>query len=121
MTGGVVVVLGPVGWNLGAGMSNGVVYVLDVENVLASRCNFDMVDIGALDEEDERQLLSLINEHAARTASPRAQRILAGWPRYRVLFRKVFPRPAAAPEAAPVKRSERGAGGTVSRTAEVRP
>jgi glutamate synthase domain-containing protein 3 len=118
MTGGVVVVLGPVGSNLGAGMSNGVAYVLDVEGIVASRCNTDMVELSTLDEGDERQLLALIHEHAARTASPRAQRILTGWPRFRAMFRKVAPRaPAAVPETPPVKRAQR----TVTRTVEVRP
>jgi glutamate synthase domain-containing protein 3 len=52
MTAGVVLVLGQVGRNFGAGMSNGVAYVLDEAGTFASRCNFDMVETRPLDEAD---------------------------------------------------------------------
>lgn len=39
MTGGVAVVLGPVGKNFGAGMSGGTAYVYDVKNQLKALCN----------------------------------------------------------------------------------
>jgi glutamate synthase (NADPH/NADH) large chain/glutamate synthase (ferredoxin) len=96
MTGGVVVVLGPVGRNLGAGMSNGVAYVLDESKVpLAARCNPDMVVVSDLDAADERRLQSLIRQHYQKTGSRRARTILSGWAVYRAFFKKVSPPPPA--------------------------
>src|SRR3989449_858649 len=66
MTGGAVVVLGAVGRNFGAGMSNGVAYVLDETEHLASRVNSDMVAIQPLETADERRLLALVEEHIAK-------------------------------------------------------
>src|SRR5437016_1047053 len=102
MTAGVVVVLGPVGRNFGAGMSNGTAYVLDEVGNFASRCNSDMVGARLVEAEDDQRLLQLVREHAARTASPRARAILDAWDRYHRLFRKVVPHTApAAPAASP--------------------
>jgi glutamate synthase (ferredoxin) len=103
MTAGTVVVLGPVGRNFAAGMSNGVAYVLDEAEVFPMRCNQDMVAVRDLTAEDDEVLRPLIREHAARTGSLRARAILAGWQRYRPLFRKVVPlvAPVAAPAAEP--------------------
>ena len=92
MTAGSVVVLGAVGRNFGAGMSNGVAYVLDEAETFTLRCNQDMVAVGGLDEEDEALVQRLIREHATRSGSPRARQLLDGWERYRPLFRKVAPR-----------------------------
>jgi glutamate synthase (NADPH/NADH) large chain/glutamate synthase (ferredoxin) len=100
MTGGVVVVLGPVGRNLGAGMSNGVAYVLDEgETPLAARCNPEMVCVAALEPADERRLQGLIRQHYQKTGSRRARAILGAWATYRALFKKVSPPP---PPPAPV-------------------
>jgi glutamate synthase (ferredoxin) len=103
MTAGTVVVLGPVGRNFAAGMSNGVAYVLDEAEVFTMRCNQDMVAVRDVTAEDDEVLRPLIREHAARTGSLRARAILAGWQRYRPLFRKVVPHaaPVAAPAAEP--------------------
>ena len=94
MTGGVVVVLGPVGRNLGAGMSNGVAYVLDEGAVpLSARCNPDMVVVAELEAADERRLQTLIRQHYQKTGSRRARAILGAWATYRLLFKKVSPPP----------------------------
>jgi glutamate synthase (ferredoxin) len=101
MTGGVVVVLGPVGRNLGAGMSNGVAYVLDEgATPLAARCNPEMVVVAALEPADERRLQGLIRQHYQKTGSPRARAILGAWATYRALFKKVSPPPPAPVPAA---------------------
>jgi glutamate synthase (NADPH/NADH) large chain/glutamate synthase (ferredoxin) len=121
MTGGLVVVLGDVGWNVGAGMSNGVAYVLDQDNLLASRCNFDMVDLIALDGEDERRLHALLREHRELTESVRAKRVLDGWSRFRPLFRKVQPRAPTAPVVEPVRPRRAVRAGNASQTVEVKP
>jgi glutamate synthase (NADPH/NADH) large chain/glutamate synthase (ferredoxin) len=102
MTGGVVVVLGPVGRNFAAGMSNGIAYVLDERGLLESggRCNREMVAVTELNSMDERVLRKLIQQHYHKTGSTRARLILAHWEAYRALFRKVAP-PAVV--AAPVE------------------
>ena len=95
MTGGVVVVLGPVGRNFAAGMSNGIAYVLDEHSLLESRCNIEMVAVTGLNSMDERVLRKLIQQHFHKSGSARARAILAHWETYRALFRKVAP-PAVA-------------------------
>src|SRR5438552_705480 len=95
MTGGVVVVLGPVGRNFAAGMSNGIAYVLDERGMLESRCNLEMVAVGGLNTMDERVVRKLVQQHFQKTGSARARTILGQWEAYRVLFRKVAP-PALA-------------------------
>ncbi len=80
MTGGRVVVLGPTGRNFAAGMSGGVAYVLDEQGAFAAgRCNMGMVGLDELDQADALELRTLIEEHAQRTGSPVAARVLADW------------------------------------------
>jgi glutamate synthase (NADPH/NADH) large chain/glutamate synthase (ferredoxin) len=86
MTGGRVVVLGPTGRNFAAGMSGGIAYVLDFD---AARCNLQSVGLEPLDEDDERDVLALLREHAALTGSTVAARLLADWEPER--FTKVMP------------------------------
>jgi glutamate synthase (NADPH/NADH) large chain/glutamate synthase (ferredoxin) len=100
MTGGIVVVLGRAGRNFGAGMSNGVAYVLDESGTFEGRINHDMVESAELDEEDTEVIRRLIREHEERTASPRARTILVQWEEYLPMFRKVAPRGAAGLVAA---------------------
>ena len=45
MTGGIVTVLGPTGYNFGAGMTGGFAYVLDMARVFVDRYNMELVDI----------------------------------------------------------------------------
>jgi glutamate synthase (NADPH/NADH) large chain/glutamate synthase (ferredoxin) len=76
MTGGVVVVLGPTGRNFAAGMSGGVAYVLDEAGDFAERCNMGMVGFEAPSTQDAEELRELIGEHARRTGSTVAARVL---------------------------------------------
>ena len=100
MTGGIVVVLGRAGRNFGAGMSNGVAYVIDEAGTFESRVNKDMVELPALDDADLALLQRLIREHEEKTASPRARRILVQWEQFVPLFRKVAPKDSAGLVAA---------------------
>ncbi len=79
MTGGRVVVLGPTGRNFAAGMSGGIAYVLDEPGAFRARCNQGMVDLEGLSAADALELRALVCEHAERTDSPVAQRVLAEW------------------------------------------
>jgi glutamate synthase domain-containing protein 3 len=92
MTGGIVVVLGPTGRNFAAGMSGGIAYVYDKQRRFHDRCNLDLVDLEALQEQDEEQVRSLISEHVARTGSMVGRNLLASWERARERFVKVMPR-----------------------------
>ena len=93
MTGGKVIVLGSTGVNFGAGMTGGVAYVIDEAGDFDLKCNLDSIDLAGIAEnsDDEQELLALIREHAERTGSPLAARILADWPSYRPKFVKVIP------------------------------
>ena len=66
MTGGIALVLGPVGFNLGAGLTGGRVYLLDLDG---SRLNRQYVKAEPLDAEGAAEVEQLLREHAAETAS----------------------------------------------------
>ena len=91
MTGGRVVVLGPTGRNFGAGMSGGIAYVYDPEDVFAAKLNRDMVQLQQLDDADREFLLATVKRHASLTGSPVAQRIVDGWPAETANFKRVMP------------------------------
>jgi len=91
MTGGRVVVLGRTGRNFAAGMSGGVAYVLDDDGHFDRRCNMELVGFDPLEDEDVEILRALIAEHAERTASPVAARVLEEWDATLPKFVKVMP------------------------------
>jgi len=116
MTGGVVVVLGRVGRNVGAGMSSGVAYVLDDDGSLGGRCNPEMVVVSPLDAADEQALHALIHEHVAKTGSVQGRTILENWTLHRERFRRVgTPKPVADPTAAPAPSAAATDHGAVAR------
>jgi glutamate synthase (ferredoxin) len=95
MTGGIVVVLGPVGRNFGAGMSAGLAFVYDPEErYLRHRLNPQLVQPQRLERssEDEQILKNLISEHFHYTSSPRAEWILSHWDEAVEGFFKVAPK-----------------------------
>ena len=93
MTGGCVVVLGRTGANFGAGITGGVAYVLDEDQLLDTRCNAEDVDLESCSApEDTATLRRLIERHYELTGSHRAKDILSEWENYRPLFVKVTPR-----------------------------
>ncbi|MGA2827554.1 MAG: glutamate synthase large subunit [Streptosporangiaceae bacterium] len=89
MTGGRVVVLGPIGRNFAAGMSGGIAYVLDLP---AHRVNPDMVDLDPMDGEDATFLRDLVESYAAETGSPVAARLLEDWDAAVARFGKIMPK-----------------------------
>ncbi len=92
MTGGIVVVLGKTGRNFAAGMSGGVAYVLDDNQLFDTKCNLDMVEIEPLiAKEDIDSLRNLIELHFKYTGSKVAEGILADFTRYHSRFVKVMP------------------------------
>ncbi len=89
MTGGVVVVLGPVGVNFGAGMTGGYAYVLDEE--IQDKINTGYVLARPLTEEESQELKLLVERHYRYTESPWAGHILENWEEFSERFMKVIP------------------------------
>ncbi|MGO3190783.1 MAG: glutamate synthase large subunit [Microbacterium sp.] len=98
MTGGVAVILGTTGRNLGAGMSGGVAYVhaLPADKVNQQTRDTGELRLEPLDRADLEVLRSLLVEHAECTDSPLAARILADFDTVASEFVKVLPRDFAA-------------------------
>jgi len=95
MTKGVVVILGPVGKNFGAGMSGGLAFVYDEAGQLPSRINPAMIGLERLNSEDEgASLRRLVAAHAGLTGSPHAHSIVDQWEIATTKFWKVVPHPA---------------------------
>jgi glutamate synthase (ferredoxin) len=72
MTGGTVVILGPVGWNVGAGMTGGRAFVWDPDLALPARVNPELVEAHRLDDDQVVELLEILADHAEATGSHRA-------------------------------------------------
>jgi glutamate synthase domain-containing protein 3 len=93
MTNGIVVVLGTVGRNFGAGMTGGRAYVLDFLGDFPRRCNTELVQFDRVDDaEGARTLQSIIYKFVEATSSERAQKILMNWEEYQSMFWKVVPK-----------------------------
>ncbi|MBI2393626.1 MAG: glutamate synthase subunit alpha, partial [Deltaproteobacteria bacterium] len=91
MTGGTVVVLGTTGRNFAAGMSGGMAYVFDEDGGFVGRCNRDMVALEAMEDADADRVRALLEEHLARTGSPKTKEILGRWEAALRIFVKVMP------------------------------
>jgi glutamate synthase domain-containing protein 2/glutamate synthase domain-containing protein 1/glutamate synthase domain-containing protein 3 len=92
MTGGVVVVLGKTGVNFAAGMSGGVAYVLDEDQLFDTSCNLETVEVEPVSkQEDEEVLYRLISNHVNFTGSEYAARIVRDWTEMLPQFVKVMP------------------------------
>lgn len=98
MTGGVAVILGPVGHNFAAGMTGGLAFVYDPEERLGHYLNAESVLVRRLDaaNEHEGRLRDLLAEHIRRTESAWAAGILQSWESSRAAFRMVIPKEIAA-------------------------
>ena len=109
MTGGVIVVLGNVGRNVGAGMTGGLAYFLDEDGTFLAKVNPEIVKIQRVTAPaGEQQLKGLIQAHAERTGSPKAKMILENWSEYLPQFWQVVPPSEAdSPEANPDTVEER--------------
>jgi glutamate synthase domain-containing protein 2/glutamate synthase domain-containing protein 1/glutamate synthase domain-containing protein 3 len=79
MTGGTCVILGPFGYNLGAGMTGGQAFVFDPEGMLAARLNPQLVEASKLDDTQSAELRFLLERHRDLTGSPRATEMLEDW------------------------------------------
>jgi len=91
MTGGVVVVLGKAGRNVGAGMTGGLAYFLDEDGSFPDRVNPEVKMQRVSTVAGEQQLKDLIALHADRTGSPKAKQILDSWSEYLPRFWQLVP------------------------------
>lgn len=99
MTGGLVVVLGSVGHNFGAGMTGGFAYVLDLERTFVDRYNHELVDIHRIDTESmenyQSHLLDILAEYVQETSSEWTQELIEEFYDYRGRFWLVKPKAAS--------------------------
>ncbi|MFT6300642.1 MAG: glutamate synthase (NADPH/NADH) large chain, partial [Saprospiraceae bacterium] len=99
MTGGIVVVLGPVGSNFGAGMTGGFAYVLDKNNSFVDSYNMELVEIQRITTESTEgyrsHVESMIVEFVAETSSVWGQEILDNFDDFIRKFWLVKPKAAS--------------------------
>jgi glutamate synthase (NADPH/NADH) large chain len=98
MTGGVVVVLGRVGINFGAGMTGGFAYVLDEKRGFVDRYNHELIDINRIlaehMEAHQHFLKQMIQDHVEVTGSNWGKAILEDFRDYLGKFWLVKPKAA---------------------------
>ncbi len=93
MTGGKVVILGEVGSNFAAGMTGGMAFIYDENNVLPGNINEESVIYQRLQSSHwEAELKALVEDHYTMTGSPMAERLLAHWDMERGHFWLVCPK-----------------------------
>nr|WP_179559562.1 glutamate synthase large subunit [Microbacterium sp. AK009] len=98
MTGGLAVILGETGRNLGAGMSGGTAYVYRLDRKLVNReaiASGELV-LGELGAGDVEMLRDLLEQHVKETGSELAERLLDDFEREAQNFVRVVPRDYAA-------------------------
>jgi len=92
MTGGHVVVIGPIGRNFAAGMSGGYAYLYDPHKISAKRINADLVRVETLIEDNHLiHLKSMLEAHLNLTSSSVAAKILRNWDNEKRQFLLVIP------------------------------
>ncbi|MDX2257266.1 MAG: glutamate synthase large subunit [Pseudanabaenaceae cyanobacterium bins.39] len=92
MTGGVIVVLGTTGRNVGAGMTGGIAYFLDIDGKFKERLSQETLKVQKVSAiAGENQLKELIQSSYEQTGSSRAKEILDNWSTYLPKFWQVVP------------------------------
>ena len=110
MTGGLAVILGDTGRNLGAGMSGGTAYIhsLHREHVNPDSLASGELELHPLGAADAEILRDLLQRHADETESPLASRMLGSFEQTVGEFVKVLPRDYAAVLATRASAIEQG-------------
>ena len=92
MTGGAIVVLGTTGRNVGAGMTGGIAYFLDIDGKFKERLSQETLKVQrVVTVAGENQLKELIQSSYENTGSSRAKEILDNWSSYVPKFWQVVP------------------------------
>jgi glutamate synthase (NADPH/NADH) large chain len=89
MTGGTAVILGPTGRNLGAGMSGGIGFVLDLD---LGKVNPELVDVEPMTTQHAGALSAILTAHLQLTGSAVAGELLADFGRALGRFSVIMPR-----------------------------
>ncbi len=92
MTGGWVVILGPVGNNLAAGMSGGQAFVYDPTKALPAKVNTELVSVREANPDQLEIVREFIENHELYTQSKKAREILNDWVRESKHFFAVVPK-----------------------------
>ena len=108
-----VVILGPYGLNLGAGMTGGQAYVFDPDERMERHLNGQLVAAVRLEDADAATLRELLERHVALTGSARGGELLARFEDVVAQFWRVAPK-------AEVARIESAAEGTVAPASAIR-
>jgi glutamate synthase (ferredoxin) len=100
MTGGVVVILGEIGINFGAGMTGGLAWVLDGDGDIVSKTRYhddflEAITFEACTAEEQRSLRELLDEHVRLTDSVLATGLLRDWEKASKDFVLFRPKPQA--------------------------
>jgi glutamate synthase (NADPH/NADH) large chain len=104
MTGGTVVILGPVGDNFGAGFTGGMAFAYDADGSFEKRINADtLLWDRVLHPHWDAVLQGLIARHARETGSRLAARLLNDWAEERGRFWQVVPKEYAKYLAQPMR------------------
>lgn len=92
MTGGVVVILGSAGRNVGAGMTGGIGYFYDEAGDFEDKVNPEIVKMQRLvTNEGEAQLKHMVERHFELTGSEKADEILGDWENNKQKFWQIYP------------------------------
>ncbi len=92
MTGGVIVVIGSTGRNVGAGMTGGIAFIQDKEDKLIDKVNKEIVGIYPLSNQKQESILKpLLEKHLERTESPSSKEILDDWNYWKQSFKILAP------------------------------
>ncbi len=92
MTGGVIIILGSTGRNVGAGMTGGVAFLLDTNNKVHELVNKEIVEVSNISNEvQERMLKNLLKKHLDKTSSKKALEILNQWEKWMKYFKIIVP------------------------------
>lgn len=92
MTGGLIVVIGKAGRNIGAGMTGGIAYFLDEDSDLLPKVNNEIVVAQqVITYEGEQQLSEMLEMHVLKTGSKKATEILNSWSHFLPMFLQIVP------------------------------
>ena len=107
MTGGTVAIFGPYGFNLGAGMTGGQVFLYDPSNRIDQHLNSQLVAATRLGHDESETLRELVQRHTQLTGSELGDRLLRAFSDAAPKFWRVAPKDEVA-------RIESAAEGTIA-------
>ena len=82
-------ILGATGRNIGAGMSGGYAFVLDLDESVVNR---EMVDFGGLPDDQHERLREIVSTHVGYTGSAVGTALLDDWDAALARFSAIIPR-----------------------------